>query len=74
MRSYFPICLRGILSKLDHLLRYLKNFQHGLEPISHVTFIKALGHDVERCYALKNAVQDLIEDNTLTFPDLDPNV
>ena len=34
----------------------------------------ALGHDVERCYALKNAVQDLVEDNLLTFPDLNPNV
>ena len=34
----------------------------------------ALGHDVEHCYTLKNAVQDLVEDNLLTFPDLNPNV
>jgi len=27
----------------------------------------ALGHDVEQCYTLKNAVQDLVEDNNLTF-------
>jgi len=35
---------------------------------------EALGHDVEHCYTLKNAVQDLVEDNILTFPDLNPNV
>ena len=34
----------------------------------------APGHDVEHCYALKNAVQDLVEDNILTFPDLNLNV
>lgn len=34
----------------------------------------ALGHDVEQRYTLKNAVQDLVEDNILTFPDLNPNV
>jgi len=34
----------------------------------------ALGHDVEHYYTLKNVVQDLVEDNILTFPDLNPNV
>jgi hypothetical protein len=34
----------------------------------------APGHDVERCYALRNAVQDLVEAKILSFTDLNPNV
>lgn len=34
----------------------------------------ALGHDVEHCYALKNTVQDLVEANTFSFKDLDPDM
>jgi len=32
----------------------------------------APGHDVEGCYALKNAVQDLVEANILSFKDFEP--
>ena len=32
----------------------------------------APGHDVEGCYALKNAVQDLFEANILSFEDFEP--
>jgi len=32
----------------------------------------APGHDVEGCYALKNAVQDLVEANILSFEDFEP--
>jgi hypothetical protein len=34
----------------------------------------APGHDVERYYALRNAVQDLVEAKILSFTDLNPNV
>ncbi|GAU51903.1 hypothetical protein TSUD_416880 [Trifolium subterraneum] len=34
----------------------------------------APGHDVERCYPLKKAVQDLIRNNMLSFKDENPNV
>jgi hypothetical protein len=34
----------------------------------------APGHDVEHCYALKNAFQDLVEANTFSFKDLNPNM
>ncbi|GAU37801.1 hypothetical protein TSUD_276190 [Trifolium subterraneum] len=34
----------------------------------------APGHDVERCYPLKKAVQDLIRNNMLSFEDENPNV
>ncbi|WJX45728.1 hypothetical protein P8452_32589 [Trifolium repens] len=34
----------------------------------------APGHDVERCYALKKAVQDLIRNKVLSFKDENPNV
>jgi len=32
---------------------------------------RALGHDVEHCYAFKNAVQDLVEANLLPFKDFE---
>ncbi|GAU21751.1 hypothetical protein TSUD_328760 [Trifolium subterraneum] len=35
---------------------------------------RAPGHDVECCYALKKAVQDLIRNNVLSFKDENPNV
>jgi hypothetical protein len=34
----------------------------------------APGHDVERCYALKKAVQDLVRNKVLSFKDENPNV
>ncbi|GAU43337.1 hypothetical protein TSUD_398820 [Trifolium subterraneum] len=34
----------------------------------------APGHDVERCYALKKAVQELIRNKVLSFKDENPNV
>ncbi|GAU10057.1 hypothetical protein TSUD_423010, partial [Trifolium subterraneum] len=34
----------------------------------------APGHDVERCYAFKNAVQELIHNKVLSFKDENPNV
>jgi hypothetical protein len=34
----------------------------------------APGHAIEHCYALKAKVQKLIEDNTWSFEDPDPNV
>jgi hypothetical protein len=34
----------------------------------------APGHDVERCFAFKKAVQDLVRNKVLTFKDENPNV
>jgi len=34
----------------------------------------APGHDVEYCFALKNAVHKLIQANIMSFKDLNPNV
>ena len=35
---------------------------------------EAPGHDVERCYPLKKAVQDLVRNKVLSFKDENPNV